>query len=236
MSDAEAVPGPATLAAATEDATLPPGNGDRFAGYGVMGLPFTSGHVLAMRRFPASSLGPGYTSVWHRTPTGRWTFWQDQPDEQSCAHYFADSDSTTRRVEVALSWPAQTTLRVEVPAVGLEWTATLDTTAVTRALNTVGRVMPDRAWHARPVLRVMGAVAGPTLRAGRLSMVGTSPSGHDFVANPMQVWVIDRSHATLAGEDLGVPGALHDQARLGDFWIPQRGVFALGRAFFSGSP
>ncbi len=45
---------------------LPEGVDERFSGYGVMGLPFASGHILALRRFPASSVGPAYTSVWHR--------------------------------------------------------------------------------------------------------------------------------------------------------------------------
>lgn len=55
----------AMLAAEAEDTDqLPPGDEERFAGYGVMGLPFASGHVLAMRRFPSSSIGPAYTSVW----------------------------------------------------------------------------------------------------------------------------------------------------------------------------
>jgi hypothetical protein len=44
-------------------AELPGGSEERFVGYGVMGVPFTSGHLLAMRRFPASSLGVGYTSA-----------------------------------------------------------------------------------------------------------------------------------------------------------------------------
>jgi hypothetical protein len=61
---------------------LPSGGEERFAGFGVMGLPFDSGHVLALRRFPASSIGPAYTAVWHRDPAGRWAFWQDQPDDQ----------------------------------------------------------------------------------------------------------------------------------------------------------
>jgi hypothetical protein len=34
---------------------LPSGTNERFAGYGVMGSPFRSGHLLALRRFPASS-------------------------------------------------------------------------------------------------------------------------------------------------------------------------------------
>ena len=49
-------------------ASLAPGTEDRFTGYAVIGLPFRSGHVLSLRRFPASSVGPGYTSVWHRDP------------------------------------------------------------------------------------------------------------------------------------------------------------------------
>ena len=51
----------------TEDRReLPRGDGERYAGYAIMGLPFRSGHVLAMRRSPASSIGPAYTSIWHR--------------------------------------------------------------------------------------------------------------------------------------------------------------------------
>ncbi len=51
-----------------------------------MGLPFASGHVLAMRRFPASSIGLPYTSVWHPDPEGQSAFWQDQHAEQGlCA-------------------------------------------------------------------------------------------------------------------------------------------------------
>jgi len=43
-----------------EDAkNLPLGNGDRFAGYAVIGLTFRSGHVLAMRRFPRFLSGSG---------------------------------------------------------------------------------------------------------------------------------------------------------------------------------
>jgi hypothetical protein len=30
---------------------------------------------------------------------------------------------------------------------------------------------------------------------------------------------------------MGQPFALREQARLGDFWIPQQGIFAMGRVF-----
>jgi hypothetical protein len=143
---------PASLAA---DADLPAGSDERFAGYGVMGLPFASGHVLAMRRFPASSIGPAYTSVWHRGPDGRWAFWQDQQDDQSCPRYFSAALTESRRVDIELSLPADSTLRVVVPEVELVWTTILAATAVTRILNAMGRAMPDRAWRARPVLRAL---------------------------------------------------------------------------------
>jgi hypothetical protein len=38
------------------EATLPAGIEERFAGTGATGLPFASEHVLALRRFPASSI------------------------------------------------------------------------------------------------------------------------------------------------------------------------------------
>ena len=65
-------------------AQLPTGSEERFAGYGVMSLPFRSGHILALRRFPASSVGPGYTSVWHRAPDGPWTFYTDLAPLKTC--------------------------------------------------------------------------------------------------------------------------------------------------------
>jgi hypothetical protein len=223
---------PAALATAAENAGLPSGTGERFAGYGVMGLPFASGHVLAMRRFPASSVGPAYTSVWHREPSGRWVFWQNQADDQSCPRYFSAAVAETRRVDIELGWPADHQLRIVVPDVGLVWTSHLATTTVTRVLNVMGRVMPDRLWRARPVLTAMGPLAGRALGAGKVGMVGTAPNGHGFIANPQRVWVVDESSAQLGDDDFGPPGPLRDQAHLGDFWIPQRGIFAIGRAFF----
>ncbi|MGH9209250.1 MAG: hypothetical protein ACRD2C_01050 [Acidimicrobiales bacterium] len=220
------------MAADSETAGVPAGPGERFAGYGVMGLPFVSGHVLAMRRFPASSIGPAYTSVWHRDPHGRWVFWQDQPADQSCPRYFSNALSEACLVDIDLSWPSGTTLRVLIPQVGLVWSAALTSTPATRVLSAVGRAMPDRAWRSAPLLRAMGSVAGFVMRADRIGMVGRSPNGQEFVANPSQVWVIDESSAQLGDDDLGPSGPLREQAHLGDFWIPQRGVFAVGKAVF----
>src|SRR5215831_9087410 len=68
--------------------TLPPGADERVAGYGVMGLPFTSGHYLAMRRFPVSSFGGAYTAVWWREPAGAWHMFSDVEPMLSCPRFF----------------------------------------------------------------------------------------------------------------------------------------------------
>jgi hypothetical protein len=214
-------------------AALPAGTGERFTGYGVMGLPFASGHVLGLRRFPASSIGPAYTSVWHRDPAGHWEFWQDQPDDQACSRYFGPALAGTRRAHIDLDWTGGSTLQVTIPAAGLTWEATLTASAATWALNAIGMLVPDRAWRAPSVLAVLGPAAGKALGAGRVAMTGTAPNGHMFVVNPQRIWLIAKSSARLGDAHLGPLGPLGQQARLGDFWIPQRGVFAFGRAFFS---
>jgi hypothetical protein len=228
------MPALATLAADVEARRDPPaGSGERFAGYGVMGLPFASGHVLAMRRFTASSIGPAYTSIWHRDPAGRWEFWQDQPDDRACPRYFSAALAGTRRVDIGLEWTGEATLRLAVPGLDFQWTATMAPSPVTRVLNAVGSVLPERAWTNRRVLGAMERVAGTALRAGRIGLSGEVPNGQHFVANPLKVWLVADANARLAGDELGPIGALDDQARLADFWIPQRGVFALGRALFT---
>jgi hypothetical protein len=39
--------------------------------------------------------------------------------------------------------------------------------------------------------------------------------------------------ASYGGKDLGASVPLGDQTRLGDFWLPQRGIFFVGRARFT---
>jgi hypothetical protein len=228
------VGGLATRAADVEARREPPaGSGERFAGYGVMGLPFSTGHVLAMRRFTASSIGPAYTSVWHRDPAGRWEFWQDQPDDLACPRYFSAALADTRRVAIDLEWTGEATMRLTVPELDFRWTATMARSPVTRVLNAVGSVLPERAWTNRQVLSAMAWVAGTALRAGRVGLSGQVPNGQRFVANPLEVWLVADADARLAGDELGPVGPLEEQARLADFWIPQRGIFALGRALFA---
>src|SRR5829696_4177531 len=100
---------------------LPPGDEERFAGYGVMGMPFRSGHVLGLRRFPASSIGPGYRSVWHRDPHGRWTFYQDQPADLACSRYFGDGIDEVREGPVRIDWTGSRSFKVHAGDGALNW-------------------------------------------------------------------------------------------------------------------
>ena len=87
--------------------SLPAGQGDRFAGYAVIGLPFRSGHVLALRRFPASSIGPGYTSVWHRVPRGVWTFSSTINPDLGCSRYFGGEITYNVVAPIGIEWTAR---------------------------------------------------------------------------------------------------------------------------------
>jgi hypothetical protein len=225
---------PAEIVAALErQAELPPGSEERFFGYGVMGLPFRSGHVLGLRRFPASSIGPGYRSVWHRDPHGRWTFYQDQPAELACTRYFGSAVDEVREGPIRIDWTGPRDLEVRAGDGDLEWTVEVGSTPVTRLFNGVGSILPARAWRSRPLLDVMSRVAGTALRAGRVRLTGLTPNGQRFVANPLTMWVATDSRATVRGIDLGQMGRAPEQARLRDFAIPQRGMFVVGRALFT---
>jgi hypothetical protein len=217
-------------------AELPPGPEERFFGYGVMGLPFQSGHVLGLRRFPASSIGPGYRSVWHRDPHGLWTFYQDQPAELACTRYFGAEVDEVRQGPIRIDWSGPRRFDVRAGDGDLEWMVELRSTPVTHLLNGIGSLLPARAWRSPSVLAVMSGVAATALRAGRVRLVGQTPNGQRFAANPLVMWVASASAATVAGTDLGEMGPAPEQARLGDFAIPQRGMFVIGRAFFSNGP
>lgn len=224
---------PRDLALWTErNAVLPDSTWERFSGYGIMGLPFDSGHVLALRRFTASSVGPGYTSVWHRTPTGRWTFYTDVDPAVSCPRYFSLEVAEAIKTEIVIEWTGAHQLVVTVPTAPLEWTIDLEATWRSEFMNAMARLLPERLWRSPQMLSVMGRVAGRLLDVGEVGLWGLASNGHRFIANPRRIWMVAASQATLRGGILGTPEPLPDQASLRDFRIPQRGIFALGDALF----
>jgi len=218
-----------------QNVSVPAGTGDRFAGYAVIGLPFTSGHVLSLRRLPASSVGPGYTSVWHRDPEGRWTFYSTVAPEQGCSRYFGSEIEKNVVAPIHIEWlgPAQFLVAVTN---ALTWEVTLAELRASRAMNTAARWLPESWWRKPFVLSVMGAASRFVLGTGRINLSGTTPNGHWFVANPRQLWLVKSSRAIIRGVDVGAPGPLVEQAHLRDFLIPQRGVFAVVSSFLNADP
>lgn len=206
--------------------------GEYFAGYGVMGLPFSSGHILGLRNFARSSIGPGYRSVWHRDPSGAWRFYSDVEPMQSCPRFFGCELEDAAVTPIDVQWTGPRSLRITMEHPALEWDVELTSSIPTRIMNAAGRLMPGPAWHNPRILAAMAKVAGPLMRVGTIGLAGDAPNGQRFFANPRQTWMVSNSHARLDGQDLGPPGPVHPQARLGDFWIPQRGVFAIGEAMF----
>lgn len=218
---------PRTRAKKVERQCRPPsGPGERFRGWGVMGLPFDSGHVLALRRFPASSVGPAYSSVWHRGPDGAWTMYVDVAPRRSCPRYFGAAVTRVVETQIVVSWADARTFRVITGNAGFHWDVTVAPTPITRLMNGLARPLPEAAWHSRSVLRLLGRLAGTLLRAGTVRLHGRVPNGHRFLANPRRVWAVTGSSAVVEGVDIGAPGPLNRQARLRDFWIPQRGLLA----------
>ena len=225
---------PAHFAQAVEDRpVLPPGECERVSGYGVMGLPFASGHVLGLRRWTASSVGDRFTSIWHRDPTGRWTFYESVPCEVACSRYFGNDVQRVRVGPIGIEWEAPNRLRVRTADEAVDWSVEIGATAATRMMSAMGSMLPMAAWRSGPVLSAMGAVAGRVLGVGRVQLSGTTSNHQHFDANPLRIWYVIQSHAVVEGEDLGPLGALVEQAHMADFYFPQRGMFALGRVFIS---
>ena len=211
---------------------LPAGTGDRFAGYAVLGLPFRSGHVLALRRFPASSVGPGYTSVWHRDPRGVWTFYSTIQADLGCARYFGSEITRNIRVPIGIEWAGPTQFRVDIGA-ELHWEVWLTESLSFRWMNQAAKLVSGAERPRRVMLRAMSVAAWLALGTGKLNLTGKTPNGHQFTADPERLWWIDASRASVNGVDVGPAGALARQARLNDFLIPQRGIFTVTRAFLS---
>lgn len=224
---------PRELAERTERGSPPAGDeSERFAGYGVMGLPFASGHVLGMRRFPASSIGPGYTSIWHRSPDGEWTFYSDTEPLLSCNRYFGNEVDSFERAEIDIAWTGPRSISIRIPSADFVWDAEIAPSAATRLMNGLGGLMPEPMWRNGTVLDVMSWAARLLLGVGRVTLRGEAPNRQRYIANPRLMWTIPSSTASLKGEEFGPPGPLPAQAFIGDFAIPQRGMFVVGRAFF----
>jgi hypothetical protein len=100
-------------------------------------------------------------------------------------------------------------------------------------MTTMGGMLPQAGWNSNVVLGAMGPMARTMLGTGRIRLHGATPNGPLFKAAPLEIWRLVGAAATYHGEDLGAPEPLGRQTRLGDFWLPQRGIFFVGHACFT---
>jgi hypothetical protein len=222
---------PAEQVAAADRISLPAGGDELFSGYGVMGQPFASGHVLAMRRFPHSSIGAGYTSVWHCDPEGRWTMWSDVDPSLACPRYFGPALTAARQCNIDLTWSDPWTFDVRIEGV-LEWHTRLDQTPSTALMSAIASRLPAAFWRRDAAVSLMSRMAGRMLGAGRLRMNGRVPSEQWFKVALRSVWATTDVEATVHGESLGTAGPIEQQRQMGGFPVPNRGLFAIGQASF----
>jgi hypothetical protein len=196
-----------------------------------MGLPFSTGHVLGLRRWTASSVGVGFTSIWHRDPVGRWTFYETVGGESGCRRYFGADVGRVEIGPIRLDWETSNRVHVRTADGSVEWTIEAGSTLMTRLMSAVGASVPAAAWRSPSVLAAMGTVAGRALGVGKLRLTGQTSNSQHFDANPRRIWYVTASRAVVEGVDLGPPGPLTEQARMADFYFPQRGVLAVGSVF-----
>jgi hypothetical protein len=211
---------------------LPDGASERFSGYGVLGLPFASGDILALRRFPASSLGPAFTSVWHRDPAGRWVIYSTVSPHLSSSRFYGKALNDSKQTEISIRWIGAWSVVVEVPAAGLFWQIRLAESVTSRFVSRAIGALPRRVWTNESRMSRLGALAGKLLGTGQLMWTGQAPNGQRFLTRPRSFWTVSGSVAMINGSDLGSPSRLPVQARLGDLVLPQRGLFFAGQEFF----
>lgn len=200
-------------------------------GWGIFGLPFDSGHVLALRVFPQNPFAP-YATVWHRDPAGSWSIYVDGPRlDIACPRYYAPACDHIAHAKIQLTWTGPSTLHVRLDNPRLDWTVTASQSRTLKMLNATGATMPLWTWKPASMLKMREALARG-LGMGRLELAGEMPSGHQGILMPHRMFHINDAHAVLDGTELGNPTRLTENPDLGGVPLPARGVLAIGEAMW----
>jgi hypothetical protein len=205
---------------------------DTFAGYGLMSLPLESGHLLALRRFAYSSIGPPYVAVWHRDPAGRWTFHVNVAPHRSCPRYFGPALHDVQTGDIDLVWKGSMELTLFVRHARMHISLRMDNSPATRLLSAAAALVPGSGWQADWLMAAAGGGAGRLLGTAPLALTGRAPSGHHFRMRPRTLWQVGAAAVVLNGRDLGGITRLEQPVRLGDLELPSQALFAAGSALF----
>ena len=196
-------------------------------GWGVFGLPFDSGHVLALRVFPENDFAP-YRTMWHRDPQGRWAIYVDGPRlDTACPRYYGAACEHTGYARIGLAWSGPATLHVTMDHPALDWTLTASSNWLLDALNAVGAALPLATWRPSALLRAREALA-KALGMGHLQLSGVMPSGHVGTLMPQRMFFVEDSRASFDGLDLGRSVHVRENPAIGTVPLPARGILAVG--------
>lgn len=210
--------------------TSPWSGHEHVRGYAVLELPFSSDHLLGLRVWPQTDFVP-WVSVWHRTPEGEWSMFNDGPSlETTCPRYWRP---VLRRAELAnidVDWTGPNELRVEMDEPQLTWTMSMSASPLLRGLNAVSASLPLWSWKPAPLLRVRERLANRLLGMGDISLSFTSPSGHEAVIMPEEIFFVDTADAVLDGRSLGEPVRLETNPAIGGVPTPARPILTFGQA------
>ena len=200
-------------------------------GYAVMALPFSSGHLLGLRVFPETDFAP-YHSVWHRTPQGDWSIYNDGPSLQTtCPRWWGPALRHAELARIEVRWTGPADLRIEMEAPRLEWTMTVTASPLVRAVNAASAALPLWTWRPAPLRRVREWIAKRFFGLGELRFSFVTPQKQHAVVMPEQIFFIASSQASLEGRDLGHPVRLARNPTIGDVPLPTRGTLVIGQAF-----
>ncbi len=197
-------------------------------GWAVFGLPFDSGHVLALRVMPESSLAP-YRSLYHRDPEGRWRLAVDGPRVCACTRHYGYACDLTGYTRIGVEWTGPATVHVTVDQPRTDWTFTASSSPLLGLINAVNGAMPLSSWRSQVLLRARERAA-KALRLGDLRLSGAAPSGSRETLMLERLYFIESSTASVDGVDLGRPTRLTASPMLGTMPLPARGVLAVGQA------
>lgn len=221
-------------------------------GYTVFSMPTSTGDVLVLRVLPENDFAP-YTTVWRRSPAGRWSMFVDAADiDTACPRYFGSACREILPASIVVTWPGPSQLHVEVrpaprpsrgtgavppPPAGdrprMSWTVRLAEPAPLRVLNAMSAVMPRYTWKPDVLVRGREWMARRLLGMGHdMRLRVTTPSGHLATLCPRRIAFVADSHVVLDGSDLGVPQMAYETPTIGTVPLAVRPTFAVGEGFF----
>lgn len=182
---------------------IEPGESVRFSGYALLDLHFESGHVIALRRASASSVGPPFSELWVRAPGGEWAVHANVEPARGAARFLGASAPRVMHDDIDIRWNGPHEVGITARAARLHLALRLARTPAALLASAALWLLPRRAWRAPQLAERLAAGGARLLGTDRLRTRGRTPSGYAFEVAPRSVWHVSAAAAVLDGADLG---------------------------------